>query len=115
MSIKFGDLVKVITVNSKHEGRTGKVINVYEDEQTCLVQFGDSHSSGFFVRELEILPPAGTEEVKVRLAAEEDYTVTLHLTPEEKRGVQKLVKASQELMAEGMHPFAPDIQIRTEN
>lgn len=113
MSVKFGDFVKVITLNSQHEGRTGKVIHVYEDEQTCLVQFGDSRSSGFFVRELEVLPPAGTEEVSVRLSAEDDYTVTLNLTPEEKRGIEKLVAAATEIRDAGRHPFAPDIEIRT--
>lgn len=115
MSIKFGDRVKIVTVHTQHEGKTGRVVNVYEDEQTCLVQFDGSHqTSGFFVRELELLPPAGTEEVKVRLSSEDDYTVTLFLTPEEKSGVEKLVEAATEKKDSGIYGYAPSIEIRTE-
>lgn len=114
MSINFGDRVKVLTVHTQHEGKTGRVVNVYEDVQVCIVQFDGTHqSSGFFVRELEILPPAGTETVDVRLSAEDDYTVTLNLTPEEKRGIEKLVSAANELLATGQYNFAPSIEIRT--
>lgn len=123
MSIKTGDTVKVITKNSRYEGMTGKVIYVYEDEKTCNIQLMDKAedasgfeyvgvTTGFFVRELEILPPEGTGQVDVRLSAEDDYTVTLTLTPEEKRGIEKLVAAAKEIRDEGHHPFAPDIEIR---
>lgn len=115
MNINFGDTVKVITIQSMHEGKIGRVINIYEDEQTCLVRLNDGFTSGFFVRELEVIPPLGTEAVDVRLSAEDDYTVTLYLTPDEKRGVQKLVTAAKEIRDSGRHPYAPDIEIRKAN
>lgn len=115
MSINFGDRVKILTVHTMHEGQSGKVVRVYEDKQTCLVRLDSGLTSGFFVRELEILPPEGTEAVDIRLSAEDDYTVTLNLTPEEKRGIEKLVAAAKEIRDAGHHPFAPDIEIRKGN
>lgn len=115
MSINIGDTVKVLTIHTMHEGKIGRVINIYEDEQTCLVRLNDGFTSGFFVRELEIIPPLGTEAVDIRLSAEDDYTVTLNLTPEEKRGIEKLVAAATEIRDSGRHPYAPDIEIRKGN
>jgi hypothetical protein len=112
MSINFGDRVKVITVNSHYEGQSGKVVRVYEDGQTCLVRLDNGLTSGFFVRELEVLSPAGTEAVEVRLSAEDGFTVTLFLTPAERRGVEKLVEAAKELLATGNYPYAPDIELK---
>lgn len=115
MNINFGDTVKVITIQSMHEGKIGRVINIYEDEQTCLVRLNDGFTSGFFVRELEAIQPLGTEAVDIRLSADDEYTVALNLTPDEKRGVEKLVAAAKEIMGAGRHPYAPDIEIRKGN
>jgi hypothetical protein len=79
MDIKAGDKVKVISKNTMHEGKTGEVINEYEDAQTCRVRLewavdGDEFAtagviSGFFVSELEVLKGANQDEQIFKIAA----------------------------------------------
>lgn len=78
MDIKAGDKVKVITKNTVHEGKTGEVIHVYEDAQTCRVRLewivdGDEFKtagtiSGFFVSELEVIKGADEDEQIAKIA-----------------------------------------------
>jgi hypothetical protein len=79
MNIKAGDKVKVISKNTTHEGKTGEVIGVYEDAQTCRVKLewavdGSEFStagiiSGFFVSELEVLKAVDEAEQIQALAS----------------------------------------------
>ena len=75
MSIQRGDTVRAITKNSVHFGRIGTVVNVFEDEKTCTVEFKENAPvnsgftymgsiTGFFHHELEIVL-GGEEEAQI--------------------------------------------------
>lgn len=59
MGFKEGDKVKVTTKNSMHEGKTGKIVRVYEDNQSILVTLEQGNlagmTTGFFASELELV------------------------------------------------------------
>lgn len=97
MKIQEGDTVKVITANSMHEGSTGKVVRVFEDEKTCTVRiekraggtdpYSEGVVTGFYMHELELVESTGRDGQIAQIAAvlkkeeirgwtDEDYTAT---------------------------------------
>jgi hypothetical protein len=111
-----GDRVRIITKNSAHWGREALVINIHDDK-TALVRIDGYQSvSGYFEHEIEPLwaEDATTVLVEVELASsEESYGVAVNLTPEEARGVGKLIAAAMDAEnAKGIQ-FGPRIVFKS--
>lgn len=72
MRIQEGDTVKINTANSMHDGSTGKVVRIFEDEKTCTVRIetavrGGTEfetagvTTGFYMSELELVESTGRD------------------------------------------------------
>ena len=72
MKIQEGDTVKINTANSMHDGSTGKVVRIFEDEKTCTVQIETALRggtefetagviTGFYMSELELVESTGRD------------------------------------------------------
>lgn len=123
MEIRTGDRVMVShnshTMHSGLRGKQGRVVRVFEDNETCLVDLkwvapegsgwvSQGSLSSFFFRELELV----SGKVEIELSAEDGISIYVDATKDQMDFLMRIVDEFTDLqLSNDRYTYAPSITV----